>query len=129
VTLEPVHVICVKAVGGTKGADEAFKRLESKIPTMRGRRFYGTFNPFTDECRVCVQVREEEDAESMGLEDWTIPGGMYARQRVMDWNSKLPELPQIFMKFAEGKKVDRSRPSVELYRSQKELIIFLPVLE
>jgi len=121
--------MCVKAAGSTKGAGEAFKRLESKIPTMKGRRFYGTFNPFTDEYRACVQVREGEDAESMGLEDWTIPGGRYARQRVMDWNSKLPELPQIFMKLAEGKKVDRSRPSVELYRSQKELIIFLPVLE
>jgi hypothetical protein len=119
----------VEAIGGTSGASRAFSKLESKLPTLSGRRFYGTFNPFTGEYRACVKVVEGENAESFGLENWTIPGGKYVSQRVSDWNSKLGELPGIFDKLAKGRKVDRSRPSIEYYRSKTELIIYLPVTE
>jgi hypothetical protein len=120
--------MCVKAAGGTEGASQAFKTLESKLPTLKGRRFFGTFNPFMGEYRACVQAVEGENAESMGLETWTIPGGKYAKQKVPDWNSKLHELPRIFDDLAKGQSVDKTRPSIEHYRSQDELIIYLPLL-
>jgi DNA gyrase inhibitor GyrI len=82
--LEPIRVMYVKATGGTAGASQAFEALESKLLTMRGRKFYGTYNPLTGEYRACVQVAEGEKPESMGLEGWTIPGGKYARQKVPD---------------------------------------------
>jgi hypothetical protein len=120
--------MCVKAVGGTKGASQAFETLEARLPSLKGRRFYGTYSPFTGEYRACVRI-EGEDPKSMGFDDWTIPGGKYARQRVLDWSSKVGELPQIFEKLASGRAVDKSRPSIEFYRSDRELIIYFPVLE
>jgi hypothetical protein len=121
--------MCYKAIGGTEGASQAFKTLESRLQTLRGRRLYGTYNPFTDEYKACVQAVEGENAESVGLESWTIPGGKYATRRVPDWKSKLGELPLIFDNLAKGRRVDKSRPSVEYYRSEKELIIYLPLLD
>jgi hypothetical protein len=121
--------MCVRAVGGTKGASRAFETLESRLTTLRGRKFYGTYNPFTGEYRACVRAAEGENSESMGLEGWTVPGGKYASQKVQDWGSRLGELPQIFDKLASGRIVDKSRPSIEYYRSEEELIIYLPLLE
>jgi hypothetical protein len=129
VTLEPIRVLSVEADGGTKGASQAFEKLESKLQALRGRRFYGTYNPLTDEYRACVEVVEGEDAKALGLDAWTIPGGKFARQMVPDWKSKLRELPKIFDELGRGRKVDRSRPSIEYYRSESELIIFLPLSE
>jgi hypothetical protein len=87
-TIESIHVMSVKAIGGTKGAQEAFNLLESKLQTLKGRRFYGTFNAFTDEYRANVQMIPGEVAKSLGLEDWTIPGGRYLKQKVEDWTTR-----------------------------------------
>jgi hypothetical protein len=125
--LKPIQVMAVKAEGGTKGAPAAFDILESKLPTLRGRRFYGTFNPFTEEYRACVQKIEGDDAASMGLEDWVIPGGSFLSRKVDDWQSKVQELPRLFSELAAGQDIDHGRPSVEFYRSSRELVIYLPV--
>jgi hypothetical protein len=126
--LDPMSVMSVKAVGGTKGAKAAFDLLESKLPSLRGRRFYGTYNPWTEEYRACVVKIQGEDASRMGLEEWTIPGGAYLTRKVEDWPSKMQQLPQLFDELASGQDVDRSRPSLEYYRSGQELLIYLPVV-
>jgi len=127
--LEPIRVMYFRANGGTAGAKEAFDILESRIPSRRGRRFYGVFFPETAEYRACVQKVVGEDAKSMRLEDWTIPGGKYLTKTIYDWSSKLPELPQIFMEMAKGRMVDTNRPSIEYYRSMKELVLYFPVVD
>jgi len=126
--LGPMTVLSVKAVGGTKGASAAFDFLESKLPTLKGRRFYGIFNPFTDEYRACVVKAEGENAAKMGLEEWTISGGAYASRKVADWPSKVADFPRLFMEMAANNTVDRTRPSVEFYRSHKEAVLYLPVV-
>jgi hypothetical protein len=126
-TLEPIHVMSVKAVGGTKGAQKAFNLLESRLQTLKGRKFYGTFNAFTDEYRANVQMVPGEVAASQGLEDWTIPGGRYLKRKVEDWTTKVAQLPHLVNEMAEGQKVDRTRPTIEFYRSDSELVLFLPL--
>ena len=42
-TLNDISIMYIVADGGPKGAREAFNRLESKFPSLRGRKFYGTF--------------------------------------------------------------------------------------
>jgi hypothetical protein len=125
--IESIPVMFVRAKGGTAGAKEAFDILESKLPSRRGRRFYGAFFHKTNDYRACVEKERGENAKTMGLEDWTIPGGRYATTKLIDWSSKLPQLPQIFMQMASDRKVDETRPSVEFYRSTTELILYFPV--
>jgi hypothetical protein len=126
--LDPIGVLSVKAVGGTKGAKGAFDLLESKLPSLKGRRFYGTYNPWTEEYRACVVKTQGEDASRIGLEEWTIPGGAYLTRKIDDWPSKMAELPKMFDELAAGQKVDTSRPSLEFYRSDRELVLYLPIV-
>jgi hypothetical protein len=50
---------------------------------LRGRKYYGAFDADGDEYRVCVQLRESDDPEALGLEVGTLPGGSYARVRLI----------------------------------------------
>jgi len=130
VELQDIPVLRVKADMKGKGPPAAFDLLESKLPTLKGRKFYGTFQPRPDgeEYYACVARIDSDDPEKMQLETGAIPGGWYARRRFPDWEKNLSKLPSTFEEMARTNHVDPSRPSLEFYRSQAELILFLPVL-
>ncbi len=44
VTLEDIQIMCVRAEGGPEGAKQALDKLESRLPALKGRKFYGTFH-------------------------------------------------------------------------------------
>jgi hypothetical protein len=123
----------VKADMKQKGSPAAFGVLDSKLPTLKGRRFYGTFQLTTDgeEYWACVARIEEDDPKVMQLETGVIPGGWYARRRVRDWDMVLQEgkLPKLFENLARdnAERLDMIRPSIEFYRSREELLLFVPV--
>jgi hypothetical protein len=63
----------------------------------------------------------------MDLQTWTIPGGVYARRKLERWLERLPEIGEIFSALAAEYPRDPTRPNIEFYRSQKELLLFLSV--
>lgn len=65
----------------------------------------------------------------MSIVTGVIPGGLYLREKMKNWMSRIDEIGKTFVAMAEREKprVDRSRPSVEFYRSQDELILLLPI--
>ena len=130
VVLDVVTVMYVKSESGVTGAKEAFDALESKLVSLRGRKFYGTYDPRTDEYRACVAVQSDDDPPQLGLPTWTVPGGVYVREKMKNWVTRIPDIGKTFVMMAEraGDRLDDSRPSVEFYRSQSELILLLPVL-
>ncbi|MDA4128947.1 MAG: GyrI-like domain-containing protein [Thaumarchaeota archaeon] len=125
VTLEDIPVMFVRSRSGPKGAREAFDTLESRLANLKGRRFYGTF--LNGEYCACVARISTDEPATAKLEEGTIPGGVYARRKIDDWESKVPRLALMFEEMASQNPVDVTRPSVEFYRSQKELILLLPV--
>jgi hypothetical protein len=130
VELQEIPVLRVKADMKGKGPSAAFNLLESKLPTIKGRKFYGTFQPMPDgeEYYACVARIDSDDPEKMQLETGVIPGGWYARGKLMDWEKNLSKLPGLFEEMARSHDMDPGRPSLEFYRSQVELQLFLPVL-
>ena len=112
-----------------EGPPAAFRLLESKLPTLKGRKFYGTFQitPSGEVYYACVARSDSDDVGRMKLETGVIPGGWYARRTLRDWQDKIPQLPYIFQEMARGQDVDPTRPSLEFYRSQSELQLFLPL--
>jgi hypothetical protein len=48
----------------------------------RSRKFFGTFDPATREYRVCVQLREDDHPNELGLEVGKLPGGRYLLVRL-----------------------------------------------
>jgi len=129
VELQELPVLRVKADMSGKGPKAAFDLLESRLPTLKGRRFYGSFRvtPLGEEYYACVARVDTDDPERLKLETGTIPGGWYARRKLRDWEAKIHELPRLFEEMARTHDVDASRPSLEFYRSSTELHLIVPV--
>ena len=126
VTLDPIRVMWVKAERGLSGVGEAWSTLESKLPSLKGRKFYGTYHD--NVYRACVAIIDEKEAETFALPTWTIPGGKYVREKVTDYRSRVEVIAETFEAMAKECRADRSRPEVEFYKSQSEIILLLPIL-
>jgi hypothetical protein len=126
VTLDDIEVMYIDAEKGPEGAEQAFDKLESHFSTLRGRKFYGTYQ--SGKYSACVAIKPEDDPSSMGLDTCIIPGGRYIRKKMKNWLERIPEIEQTFIALAKQYPSDPERPSIEFYRSQKELILFLPLL-
>jgi hypothetical protein len=128
---QAVEVLRVRADMKGKGPKAAMDALESKLPSLKGRRFYGAYRMLDDgeEYYACVEKLPTEDAAGLGLETGTIPGGRYVRRRVWDWESVVAagKMKEVSDEFARGYDLDSERPSIEFYRSMKELHILLPL--
>ena len=125
VTLDDIDVMYVVALGGPSGAPAAFTALEAPLKSLKGRRFYGTY--LAGEYRACVAIEPGDNPAALGLASWTIPGGKFEKRKLKDWQSRLPEIGATFIAMAREFDADESRPSVEFYRSSRELVLFLPV--
>jgi hypothetical protein len=129
--IEDIRVSRIKSGNGLVGAKQAFDTLESSMHGLTGRKMYGVFYPGTKEYFACVML-DDEHPDDMGFEQSTIPGGLYARMKIIGWASKIHELGAAFRALADacvknGHEIDPLRPSVEFYRSFTELIIMIPV--
>jgi hypothetical protein len=124
-----LRVLRVKADMQGKGPPAAFELLESKLPSLKGRRFYGSFLivPGGEEYYACVERVDTDDPEKMHLDNGVLPGGWYVRRKVTEWEPKISQFPEIFSDLAKGQEVDPTRPSLEFYRSRIELHLLLPV--
>ena len=107
----------------------AMADLEKAIGSLRGRKFYGAFDTDGSEYRVCVQLRDGDEADALGLEVGTLPGGRYARVRLI---GEPPDVYRLigptFERLAERSDRDRDRPGIEFYRSRDVIDLLLPVL-
>ena len=125
VTLDDIKVMFLVSPNGPQGAGEAFDRLEARLPSLKGRKFYGTM--LNGEYRACVALEAQDAPAAMGLQTWTIPGGPYARRKLERWQERTTEIGQIFGALAAEYPRDPARPNIEFYRSQKELLLFMAV--
>jgi len=127
-----VEVLRVLADWKGGGPAEAMRRLEARLPSLKGRRFYGTFRLLAEgeEYFACVEKFAADDPGAMGLEVGVIPGGLYARRKVFEWEKVIAagRLGAIFQNMVAHYPVDRTRPDIEYYRSMRELHLLVPVL-
>ncbi len=126
--IEPLDVLCVKAAGGLAGLGKAWEDLESKLPTLKKRKFYGAFYPSDESYLACVVVSPEDPADGYGFERRSIPGGRCARRKMLDWRSDPGRvISEAFDAMSQKAERDRSRPALEYYRSENEVVLLMPV--
>jgi len=124
--------IPVMFVAGERGrpipeqAPRAFTTLEAALPSLRGRRFYGVV--LGDEYRACVALRPEDAGNRLPHRQWILPGGRYARQKILDYQERLDQIGPAFEQLRLRVPVDTSRPFIEYYRSRRELLVMVPVM-
>jgi len=107
-------------------ASVAFDKLEANLTTLKGRHFFGAI--VEGEYRACVALRPEDDPDNLPHPTWTIPGGKYVRQKLPDWEHHRELIGPSFGRMRERRDFDPSRPCVEHYRSQRELLLMAPIL-
>jgi hypothetical protein len=131
-TIIALEDIPVMYVMGEKGrpigeqAPKAFQELESKLPSLQGRKFYGVVFAGC-EYRACVALAESDDPTSLPFTTWVIPGGKYARRKIENWEEHIDSIGPTFDSLRRENKFDPDRPDIEFYRSQRELLVMVPV--
>ena len=129
VTLEDIPIIYIKSDRGVTGSKQAFDKLESKLQTLRGRKFYGVIFgvPPNDEYWASVATVASDNSVRLDLKTGVIPGGRYIQTKLFDWTKKIDLVGKIFEDLSKQFPIDSSRPGVEFYRSMDELVIRLPI--
>jgi hypothetical protein len=128
VTVPDTSVMYVAGEAGKPIAEQAphaFKKLEAKLFSLKGRKFYGVV--LGDEYRACVAIDPHDDPNSLPHPTWTIPGGKYVRRRIPNWEQHLDLIAPTCQILCRRSDFDQSRPIIEYYRSQKELLVMVPV--
>jgi hypothetical protein len=124
---EEIAVMFIRTPDDVEAFGPAFERLEQLVG-LRGRKYYGAFYPREKEYRACVEVKEGDNAQALGLERGTLPGGRYLRARL---SGEPPELygriGPTFEALIAQNAPDESRPSIEFYRRFDEVDLLLPV--
>ena len=125
---EDVRVMFRRTTDEQEAITRTWAEVEAAVGSLRGRKFYGVFDPETNEYRVCVQWQEGDDADALGLEDGSLPGGRYARERLAGQPPALYGLIQpTFTRLAQRPDRDPSRPEIEFYRRHDLIDLLLPV--
>jgi hypothetical protein len=119
----------VESTNGVEGGPEAFQKLESAFATLKGRKFYATYQHPNGPYRACAEIKPGDDPAALGFSVWSIPGGRYARGKLENWSEHPWDIPTVFDDLAQAysSRLDGSRPGIEFYKSQKELICLLPI--
>lgn len=124
VEIPDLPVLRVRADFAHGGPPLAFRVLESRLPTLRGRHFYGWAE---SDYYACVVRVPSDEAPVQPLESGTIPGGLYARRKIAGWESQASKFPAIQQQMVRSYSYDRSRPCLEHYRSQHDALLMVPV--
>ena len=130
----PLRLIATKSRKFPEGNSEAFELIETRLDSLKGRKFYGLVYPSPSEKTMeyfaaLVPNDEEEEREftSQGFTILEVEGGDCARVKMLDWNTKTDQIGPMISTMIEEHGIDPSRPQMEFYRSLKELHLLVPV--
>lgn len=124
-----IEVMCLQSPNGPNTAAQTFDKLEGRLDSLKGRRFYGLFKveEGVETYLACTKIKPEDNPEKLGFRRATIQRGKYDREKLKSWEDKIEQLPAIFASMEKRNEVDEGRYTIEYYRSREELILMLPV--
>jgi hypothetical protein len=108
---------------------EAWRILESRLSSLRGRKFYGVCcNEESGTAYYAgLQPLDEKEIEALGFATLEVKGGKYARVKILDWHKHTDQIGAIFDDIQKTFPTDPSRPVVEHYVSNSELHLLSPL--
>jgi len=111
------------------GIKTAWDRLESRLSSLKGRRFYAASRYEGSQMAYFVGVEPVSDEEiaALGLPTMTVKGGKYARAKLLDWPNHTDKIGQIFSELTRDFPMAPDGWALEYYRSQSELHLLIPL--
>jgi len=112
---------------GHPSTSDAFARLEQVVP-LKGNRFYATFEPRTQEYRACAALKDGERGSTYGLPEGLLAGGTYASTKLKGAFAEIVRsIGPAFECLRQEYKEDPRRLSIEYYKRDTEVILYLPI--
>ena len=111
-----------------KGIGEAFDSLIEMVPERLNRSYYGISYMAPDNKPVYIAAVEEKnkgEAERNKCERFTIEQGKYLAVSVKDWRKKTDTIKDVFHEMMNEKNIDHSKPCVEWYKNDDEMLCML----
>ena len=128
VVREPTDVMLVRVADELPEIERAWASFEAAVG-LRGRRFYGAFDPVTDTYSVCAVLRPDDDPSEFGAERGTPPGGRYACVRLHGEPPRVyEEIGPTAERLAQRSDADHTRPTLEYYRRRDLIDVLVPVV-
>lgn len=128
VVREPTEVMLVRVADQLPEIQRAWAWFEAAVG-LRGRKFYGAFDPATDTYSVCAVLRPDDDPSEFGVERGTLPGGRYALVRLHgEPPGVYDEIGPTAERLAQRLDADDTRPTLEYYRRRDLIDVLVPVV-
>jgi DNA gyrase inhibitor GyrI len=129
VDLPDLRLMVVRADEFPSGLQAAWDRLESRLSSLKGRKFYGVSRDEGSKLAYFAGVvpTSDEEVQALGFPTMMIRGGKYARAKLSDSPSHTDKIGQIFGELTRDFPMDPNGWALEYYRSQSELHLLIPL--
>jgi hypothetical protein len=131
VDLPNLRLMVTRADEFPRGIKTAWNRLESRLTSLRGRKFYGVTRCEDSQLVYFAGVvaASNEEVTALGFPTMMIKGGKYARAKLFDWPNHTDKIGEILGELMRDFPMDTYEPTLEYYRSQSELHLLIPLIE
>lgn len=131
VDLPDLRLMVVRADEFPSGIKTAWDTLESRLSSLKGRKFYGVSRCESSQMAYFAGVvpASNEEVQALGLSTMMVKGGKYARAKLSDWSHHTAKIGQIFSELMRDFPMDPNGWTLEYYRSQSELHLLIPLAD
>ena len=111
------------------GIGEAFDELSKVLPNGNQRPYYGVSECTKQGIVYKATTLEMFDGEGKkyGYDDYLVEKGEYLAVTVFDWIKKTDSIKSVFEEMFKDDRSDRSKPCVEIYKSDTEMVCLVKV--
>jgi len=129
VQVKAFELLYIEAHSFPDGIQYAWNSLEKKLGSLKGRKFYGASWMECGKIRYVAGVTPVSSAEEeiLRLPIIKIEGGAFITRKLEKWHERIDEIGKIFETLADLYPVRKGVPFLEYYRSNKELILMVPI--
>ena len=126
-----VNLVVCRADAFPSGIKAAWDKLETKLSSLKGRKFYGltVYEGSQLAYFAGLEPVSDEEVALLGLPTMMIRGGKYARAKLLDWPNHTDRIGEIFNELLRDFETDPDSPTIEYYRSQSELHLLVRLAE
>ena len=127
VVRESTEVMLVRVADDLPEMQRAWASFEAAVG-LRGRKFYGAFDPVSQTYSVCAVLRSGDEPSRFDAERGTLPGGRYACMRLVGEPPAIYEqIGPTAERLAQRQDADPTRPTLEYYRRRDLIDVLVPV--
>ena len=113
------------------GISEAFEGLMNQLPDGKSRVYYGIAWCINNKMTYIAAAEEksDEEAKKFGLQRYEIERGVYLAKEIKNWRLKVATIKDVFAEMDKDERIDKLKPSIEIYENEETMWCLAKVAE